>query len=503
MPLEAEPAPAGVEAAAPAATQEVETAASRRRMNTSGRRGDLSDLPEPTMSVEDLAPKVLEAVQTRGVSQTAVCGTLSLSPVYFSIWLKGKAMPETTKKLYTSALELWLDDESFVIHDPALTRTNPSQVPKPKGQRPPPAEKAERAPSSDGGGTARTKAHAARRQERDLLGNPVTPHTLLSELLDHGGEMAFQLHFAPPTLAGAASHSTAALANEAERSLILMYAKLEPTPVKLEASAGVPAITEDGVLRDGTPTAPSDAPAASGSSEAGASEAAEAAAAAGAEGGAPAAVADSHGGGERPRVSKATKAAAHTGMVAFRLPHTTEPFMRLQPNGTLREANDTSVDEGSVEAHTVPGCPLCSVLSTLIEPRTVRAAGRTAALAVTERPQRYRCQARREPTSPGPHVTLMLTTPGPHALLAWQAHPESAGGGKRARPGDRTGGVEAHGRARSQGVQRRRPRRRGHEWQRHGANSEGQPPRRQACAADDALGNGSRREWNPPALGFI
>ena len=31
-----------------------------------------------------------------------------------------------------------------------------------------------------------------------------------------------------------------------------------------------------------------------------------------------------------------------------------------------------------------------------------------------------RYQTRIEPTSPGPHLALVLTSPGPHGILIWQ-----------------------------------------------------------------------------------
>ena len=124
---------------------------------TRGARGNLQELPLPTRAAEELASSVLEMLRTRGLSQTALCCQLSLSPVYFSIWLKGRPMPELTKQLYSAAIELWLDDEQFHILDPSITRTNPSQVPRSKGGKSL-AEVKERAPTEPGGRATRARA---------------------------------------------------------------------------------------------------------------------------------------------------------------------------------------------------------------------------------------------------------------------------------------------------------------------------------------------------------
>ena len=148
---------------------------------TRGARGNLQELPLPTRAAEELASSVLEMLRTRGLSQTALCCQLSLSPVYFSIWLKGRPMPELTKQLYSAAIELWLDDEQFHILDPSITRTNPSQVPRSKGGKSL-AEVKERAPTEPGG-RAKAAAPKGSKQERDQLSVPTTPYGLLAELL--------------------------------------------------------------------------------------------------------------------------------------------------------------------------------------------------------------------------------------------------------------------------------------------------------------------------------
>ena len=39
-------------------------------------------------------------------------------------------MPHTTERLYSAAVELWLDDKTFILTDPALTNTDPADVPR-------------------------------------------------------------------------------------------------------------------------------------------------------------------------------------------------------------------------------------------------------------------------------------------------------------------------------------------------------------------------------------
>ena len=178
------------------------------RARTKGTVGDLDELPAPTGEAEDLAQQVLDMITERQMSQTAVCGQLALSPVYFSIWLKGKDMPKMTKQLYSSACELWLADPTFTVLDPALTRTNPSQVPRAKG-----ATREKELSSAGGGGgcgggggSSRgagsgivgggPSAAKRRAQENDRLATVTTPLLILEELLsgvDAGREMAFQL----------------------------------------------------------------------------------------------------------------------------------------------------------------------------------------------------------------------------------------------------------------------------------------------------------------------
>ena len=40
-------------------------------------------------------------MKERGATQTSVCVRLSLSPVYFSMWLRHKDIPKSTAALYT------------------------------------------------------------------------------------------------------------------------------------------------------------------------------------------------------------------------------------------------------------------------------------------------------------------------------------------------------------------------------------------------------------------
>ena len=224
---------------------------------TRGARGNLQELPLPTRAAEELASSVLEMLRTRGLSQTALCCQLSLSPVYFSIWLKGRPMPELTKQLYSAAIELWLDDEQFHILDPSITRTNPSQVPRSKGGKSL-AEVKDRAPI-EAGGRAKAAAPKGSKQERDQLSVPTTPYGLLAELLSASPsgiapscsgttELAFQLHSGTRPLpsafrdggvststgivgaggvgAGVGAGMGAALVSEAEASLLIVHAKL-------------------------------------------------------------------------------------------------------------------------------------------------------------------------------------------------------------------------------------------------------------------------------------
>ena len=88
-------------------------------------------LPEPRQSQDEATAKVFDVMKARGATQTAVCIRLSLSPVYFSMWLRHKDIPKATASLYTAALEQWLDDPSVFIRHAKITKTNPAQVPRP------------------------------------------------------------------------------------------------------------------------------------------------------------------------------------------------------------------------------------------------------------------------------------------------------------------------------------------------------------------------------------
>ena len=59
---------------------------------------DLSELPTPRQSQEQISARAYEVMKERGVTQTAVCIQLSLSPVYLSMWLStpgGPVKPRT------------------------------------------------------------------------------------------------------------------------------------------------------------------------------------------------------------------------------------------------------------------------------------------------------------------------------------------------------------------------------------------------------------------------
>ena len=196
---------------------------------------------------------MFEALRERGFSQNSLCGTLALSPVYFSIWLKGKGMPDMTKQLYSAACELWLADPTFVILDPGLTRTNPAQVPKAaKGSKPagPRSRGSTPPPSGSGGGGGRpakppkpaprpaprpAPQPASSAKEREILSACSTPLQILEEMLRgaEGREVAFQLQ-------------SAQAGSEAEPTLNLVYATLSkpaatltPPPDQGSSSAAV------------------------------------------------------------------------------------------------------------------------------------------------------------------------------------------------------------------------------------------------------------------------
>lgn len=307
---------------------------STSRERTKGKCGDLVELPNPTLPAEELASRMLEALSERGLSQTAVCGLLALSPVYFSIWLKGKAMPETTKRLYSSACELWLADATFSVLDPALTRTNPSQVPRSKSSKP---EKPEGAPPEGGsGGTGGSRQPRGvpgmpRGKERDQLASVTTPLQLMRDLLvgTGGREIAFQLHPPPAGHAGSV---------EAEsRSLIIVHARVVcPAAVDDEEKAA------DGASKLKV-------------KEEAASVAGEAAKTGPNEGGALAAEAPT---ADEEELRGASGDSA-SSRVLFRCDGAAKPFACLLPSGALRDPDD----EGK------PDLP---------------------ALAISERPQRYR-----------------------------------------------------------------------------------------------------------------
>ena len=308
------------------------------------RPGPLTTLPAPTLDAEEIAKKMVEALAERGLSQAAVCTVLAFSPVYFSIFLRGSksGMPETTKRLYSSACELWLSDPSFAILDPALTRTNPSQVPRAKGKRPAAgsstsggggggggaAPKGNNGSGSGGGsGKARRPPHAYGLTDKDRDAAQTTPLLLLEELLTgfEGREVAFQLQ------------PSQGASIDAETGLILIYATLHPS-VPEAASAGG---SDDG---EGEEAGGGAAPSTEASGEPSKADA----------------KAD-----EVADVSDATSTAAGAApaggaRVVFRREGDPAPFGALFPNGALRSP-DESTDEASATM-----------------------------LAVHERPQRYR-----------------------------------------------------------------------------------------------------------------
>ncbi len=85
-------------------------------------------LPEPGIDAQELIPQVLDAMKDRGFNQAAVCSRLSISPVYFSLWLRNKQMPKSKHEEYTYALDQWLKDTTFSIVDGTLVGSGPPQA---------------------------------------------------------------------------------------------------------------------------------------------------------------------------------------------------------------------------------------------------------------------------------------------------------------------------------------------------------------------------------------
>lgn len=89
---------------------------------------DAPTLPLPSVEAEELLPQVHQAMQERNFNQTAVCVRLSISPVYFSLWLRRRQMPPLKQNVYTYVLEQWVKDAAFHIDDPAITGTKQNQA---------------------------------------------------------------------------------------------------------------------------------------------------------------------------------------------------------------------------------------------------------------------------------------------------------------------------------------------------------------------------------------
>ena len=124
-----------------------------------------NDLPPATTPYETLVRTVTREMEARDLTQTEICRALSLSPVYFSIWLRQKdGMPANTRGLYSSALELWIADAALTIDDPALTNTKASQVPpsRPAGAAASPIARLERGLRGAAAGGAHWPTHRRR-----------------------------------------------------------------------------------------------------------------------------------------------------------------------------------------------------------------------------------------------------------------------------------------------------------------------------------------------------
>eukprot|EP00966_Prymnesium_polylepis_P281994 6516327-Prymnesium_polylepis.1 len=97
-------------------------AAATPPLRTRGIRGDLTELPEPTISARVLAARMMDALRERNMTHRDLCRILKFNDAYFSFWINAKPMSERSRRLVSAACELWLEDPSFCILDPALTR---------------------------------------------------------------------------------------------------------------------------------------------------------------------------------------------------------------------------------------------------------------------------------------------------------------------------------------------------------------------------------------------
>ena len=76
-------------------------------------------------------------MKARGATQTAVCIRLSLSPVYFSMWLRHKDIPKSTAALYTVHLTLTLALPLALSLSPSPSpNPNPNPNPNPDSKQP-------------------------------------------------------------------------------------------------------------------------------------------------------------------------------------------------------------------------------------------------------------------------------------------------------------------------------------------------------------------------------
>ena len=102
-------------------------------------RAPLQLLPS-TLDIEALIPLITSDLKERRFSQQRLCAQLSISPESLSDLLGGEDLPSPLCTTYPAALEKWHLDPAFRIDDPAVTGTEPSDVPRvnqPRARAPP------------------------------------------------------------------------------------------------------------------------------------------------------------------------------------------------------------------------------------------------------------------------------------------------------------------------------------------------------------------------------
>ena len=212
-----------------------------------GANGPVLELPAPSLPFEEVRTRAVDAMRARSFTQSGLCRRLCLSPVYFSMWLREKALPAAVKAAYHAAVETWVADETFTVYVPSLTKTTASQVPgrtRPQragaaggGGGPKPKTR-----SGDGPSAAASKVEAARRQERREMAVPTTPHALLTEMLNNAGgaplaRVRFQLQQpCQPAAADGGCVSVAEASAAAAAELVIVQVEAAPTGDALQIS---------------------------------------------------------------------------------------------------------------------------------------------------------------------------------------------------------------------------------------------------------------------------